>query len=333
MNKNLTAGIVCYTVHDGVLHFLLGREQFVSGWLCSHQWSEPGGHAKKVDEGDIAKTALREFHEESLGLLGHITPLIEEKKYAYALEIFRRRKRSKTFFLLQQAYSPTIQTEFHVRREQLRGIQYTLHRLQTIQKQLLQLNTPTPEHPRRVHDRLQVILDILGLQEMDDHTFRVHVSSICPTDRVYFRYPRPTDEFIISESYLEAPEAAAPVYTRLLSLRQLLAKQLVALPPFLREHAIAYPKLPVWLPHVRREFMEKDRLEWVPAVDILRRENDGWCRPGFVLPCQLMVAQLTRPKIPLMLEKNVSATNCYHSVPETSTTAAGADPHAATTSF
>lgn len=305
MNRNITAGILCYTIQDNTLYFLLGREQFVSGWLCSHQWSEPGGHAKKIDGGDIAKTAVREFNEESLGVID----IQDVTQHSYCLEIYRRKKRSKTYYLMYQPYSPNIQIEFHIRREQLRGIQYTLHRLQNIQKQLLHLSAPTPEHIRRVNERLQVILDILGMQEMDDRTFRVKVSSICPTDNVYFRYPRPQDGYIITEAFLEAPEEAVPLYTRLLSLRQLLAKQLVALPVFLRENAIAYPKLPCWLPHVSREFMEKDRLAWIPAAEILQHEDDGWCRPGFVVPCQLMVAQLTRPKLPSVSEKkyNVSA--------------------------
>lgn len=302
MVKNFTAGILCYSVHDQNLYLLLGREQFVSGWLCSHQWSEPGGHAKKIDEGDPAKTALREFQEESLGVLSEMGALMEQKQYSYALQLFRQqRKRARTYYLVHQPYNAGIQTEFHVRREQLRGIQYTLHRLQNIQKQLLQLHAPTPEHPRRIHDRLQVVLDIVGLQEMDDHTFRVQVTCICPIDKVYFRYPRMQDGFVVSEATLEVADATAPVYTRLLNLRQLLTKQLVALPAYLRENAIAYPEAPVWLPSVRREFLEKDRLEWVPAADVLR-QTEGWCRPTFVLPLQLMVAQLTRPKIPIMSE-------------------------------
>jgi hypothetical protein len=82
------------------------------------------------------------------------------------------------------------------------------------------------------------------------------------------------------------------MYLRLLSLKQLLIKQLHALPSYLQDAAIAYPQGAQWLPQVRREFLEKDRLEWVDVADLVDRLGDGYCRPNFEVPVQVMIAYL-----------------------------------------
>ena len=297
MSRNQTAGIVCYALKNHRLQFLLGREQFVPGWVCSHQWSEPGGHAKKVDNNDNAQTAIREFLEESLGVLPEIQEVMTAQQYTAEFSIHRqnRRKRGKTFFLVHVPdASADIRTTFHIRREQLRGIQSTIHRLQSIQKQLYQAGAPTPENPRRVQDRFQLIKDILGFQEMNDRTFRVHVQSICPADKVYFRVPRPGEPCAFNTEYLDVTGTLAPLYLRLLSLKQCLIKQIEALPQYLRDNAVAFPQGARWLPQVRREFLEKDRLEWVDALDMAERLGDGWCRPNFEVPVQVMINYLSK---------------------------------------
>jgi hypothetical protein len=319
---NQTAGIVCYTIDQNRLYLLLGREQYVAGWLCSHQWSEPGGHAKKTDQRDIKRTAVREFHEESLGILPHITvDTMTERQYTAKLQIHRqnRRKRGKTYFLVHEPRRHEVETEFHVRREQLRGIQYTVQRLQNIQKQLLAAGAPVPETPRRVFDRLQVVQDIVSFQEMSDHTCRVEIKCICPTELVYFRYPRPNESCIITQVYVDVPLDLSALYIRLLSLKQLLEKQLVALPTFLRTNAIAPPKQPGWLPTVRREYLEKDRLCWFDALELLQNVGQGWCRPGFEVPLQLMINYLANGSA-------AQNSNCTVSRPVSPVECALADP-------
>jgi hypothetical protein len=295
MSKNQTAGIVCYTVKHGRMYFLLGREQFVPGWNGSHQWSEPGGHAKKIDQNNTAYTAIREFNEESLGVLPDIAAMIEQHQHTAEFSIHRqnRRKRGKTFYLVDVPdASPAVRTEFHIRREQLRGIQSTVHRLQSIQKQLVTAGAPAPETPRRIQDRFQMIKDVLGFQEYNDRTCRVQVQSICPVEQVYFRVPRPNDKCLLGTEYVEIDSAHSPLYLRLLSLKQLLIKQINALPDYLQNHAISYPVGSQWLPQVRREFLEKDRLEWVDVSDLIDRLGDGWCRANFEVPVQVMIRYL-----------------------------------------
>jgi hypothetical protein len=287
-----TAGIVCYTVHDDTLYLLLGREQYTAGWLCSHQWSEPGGHAKRIDQKNVQKTAIREFTEETLDVLPEITQRLQEKQYTACLQIYKRKKRAKAYYLV---HLPTrnneLEVEFHIRREQLRGIQNTLHRLSIIQKNLKQAGAPAPECLRRVYDRLQVIQDIVAYQELDDNKFRVLVRAVCSPDDVYFRFPR-GDSKIVSDVYMDISPEVAPLYVRLLNLKHLLQKQLVTLPLFLRVNAIQEPVSPVWLPKVRREFLEKDRLRWLPAHEILQQLDTGKLRPGFEPSVQLLIMHL-----------------------------------------
>ena len=58
--KSYSAGILPYTIRDGVIYYLLGRDWRDEGW------SDFGG---KVEEKDvtISDTAMREFYEETMG--------------------------------------------------------------------------------------------------------------------------------------------------------------------------------------------------------------------------------------------------------------------------
>lgn len=296
MTRYQTAGVVCYTILNDTLHFLLGREQYVHGWACSHQWSEPGGHAKKIDLKSTMNTAIREFEEETLGVLPTISSSIREQSYTACLNlcIKNRRKRGKTYYLMYLPTCHNVRTEFHVRREQLKGIQYTIHRLQTIQRELYAAGAPSPESPRRIEDRFQIIQDIVGFQEMSDQTFRVKVQSICPIEKVYFRFIKETDEYKTTFADVDVPQSLAATYIRLLSLKQLLIKEIDALPVYLKQTAIIMPKGCTWLPRVRREFLEKDRLEWISANDVVNRLCQSYFRPGFEIAVQLMIKHLAQ---------------------------------------
>lgn len=317
MTRYQTAGIVCYTIINDTLHFLLGREQFVHGWSCSHQWSEPGGHAKKTDLKSTLNTAIREFNEETLGVLPNMSNLMQEHMYTACLNLCIKRKRGKTYYLMHLPLCHNVRTEFHIRREQLKGIQYTIHRLQNIQRELRASNVPSPESPRRIEDRFQIIQDIVGFQEMSDQTCRVKVQSICPIDKVYFRFIKETDEYQTTYTYIDVPQALAAVYIRLLSLKQLLIKEIEALPLYLQQSAIIMPKGCTWLPRVRREFLEKDRLEWISTNEVVDRIGCSWFRPGFEIAVQLMITYLARSvKNDAQLKETNYNEDCSCSVPK-----------------
>ena len=61
--KLYSAGILPYTIRNNEIYYLLGRDWRDEGW------SDFGGKAEEGDENDIATTAIREFYEETLGVV------------------------------------------------------------------------------------------------------------------------------------------------------------------------------------------------------------------------------------------------------------------------
>jgi len=77
------AGVLPFTVDDdGNVRVLLGRERFIQAWRGSCKWSGFEG-TRKSDE-RLEETAVREFTEESLGVVAnaeHVKMTIESKEY------------------------------------------------------------------------------------------------------------------------------------------------------------------------------------------------------------------------------------------------------------
>ena len=63
-NRNTTkysAGILPYSIHNGTVHFLLGKD------TREDCWADFGGKAETSDQNNIHMTACREFYEETCG--------------------------------------------------------------------------------------------------------------------------------------------------------------------------------------------------------------------------------------------------------------------------
>ena len=69
--ERYSAGVLPWTVRDGVLYFLLGKEE-----RDRQSWADFGGHAEAaLDGGNFLHTASREFWEESLGVVCQLKAL------------------------------------------------------------------------------------------------------------------------------------------------------------------------------------------------------------------------------------------------------------------
>jgi predicted NUDIX family NTP pyrophosphohydrolase len=90
-NLGFGAGVLPYAIDEhGEIHVLLGRERFVSSWKGSCTWS--GFEGSKKDNETIANTAIREFVEESLGVVlneQEISTIINDKTFKCYRAFFR----------------------------------------------------------------------------------------------------------------------------------------------------------------------------------------------------------------------------------------------------
>lgn len=60
-NGKYSAGIMPYTIVNGTIYLLLGKDKY------ERSWADFGGKVEKSDDNEIAATAAREFDEETLG--------------------------------------------------------------------------------------------------------------------------------------------------------------------------------------------------------------------------------------------------------------------------
>jgi 8-oxo-dGTP pyrophosphatase MutT (NUDIX family) len=86
-SNGIGAGILPYAVDpQGVPHFLLGRERFIPSWRGSCRWS--GFEGSRKENETMLQTALREFEEESLGVIctaEHIENVISSESYEFRI--------------------------------------------------------------------------------------------------------------------------------------------------------------------------------------------------------------------------------------------------------
>jgi hypothetical protein len=72
MTTTYCAGILCYSVKNGSVYFLLGRDY-------TNSWADLGGSQEPEDE-SIQYTACREFYEESIGSVMDISSMLDRIK-------------------------------------------------------------------------------------------------------------------------------------------------------------------------------------------------------------------------------------------------------------
>lgn len=125
-------GILPYSVFNGEIKVLLAQERQVMHWRGSLKWSGFEG-GRKVGE-SILKTVCREFHEESLAVIGEKIPfvsldsierIIREKKYAMCIGLRvkednnKQQHREHLTFLVRIDYDENLCRRFEDIRYQL----------------------------------------------------------------------------------------------------------------------------------------------------------------------------------------------------------------------
>jgi len=76
MHSKYSAGILLYRIHNGETQFLLGKD------IKYNSWSDFGGKCDSADNNRPLQTAIREFYEETCGVLANMhemTSLIHKK--------------------------------------------------------------------------------------------------------------------------------------------------------------------------------------------------------------------------------------------------------------
>lgn len=115
------AGILPFSVDErGMVHFLLGKEQYVENWKGSLRWSGFEGGRKHGET--TTRTAAREFVEETMGVFGDSVEAVERELHDYALRVVFRVPcaddvRTHVTYVKQVPWLPDAPSRFQARRE------------------------------------------------------------------------------------------------------------------------------------------------------------------------------------------------------------------------
>lgn len=107
----VAASVLCFAVCDrGNLYFLLGKE---AGRRVgkADSWSDFGGRAN-VEDADAEATALREFTEESMGLVQFVHAGLADKSHVAALAVSMSTTTRHVCFLKQVVWQPDLPATF-----------------------------------------------------------------------------------------------------------------------------------------------------------------------------------------------------------------------------
>lgn len=126
--SGIGAGVLPYAVDDdGKVRFLLGRERFCMSWKGSCRWS--GFEGSRHEEETLLQTAVREFDEESMGVVMSPAELTERiRKGDYHSRIVLRIlsdkdvQRYHATYLVRVAWRPDLPRDFQRLRASLEHI-------------------------------------------------------------------------------------------------------------------------------------------------------------------------------------------------------------------
>ena len=108
-----SAGVLPYSIHNGRVVWLLGRDTH------RNVWSDFGGHCEFRDKNDPINTASREFYEETLGsimTIRHMKHEIEDSSTT-AIQSKTMLGNKYTMYLIQIPYNPIYRTTFGKTRQ------------------------------------------------------------------------------------------------------------------------------------------------------------------------------------------------------------------------
>ena len=113
---------------DGTFRVLLGRERFSAQWKGSCRWS--GFEGSRKERESMQETALREFTEESMGVVADdIAAALAEKRFWFRIVLNittdRRVERYHTTYVVVVAWDPDLPKRFERKRLQVEHIDRT----------------------------------------------------------------------------------------------------------------------------------------------------------------------------------------------------------------
>lgn len=263
---------------------VLGREQHSKGWAGSLRWSEFGGHASHEDDKSPVATAVREFHEETLGVLGDVKPILDRDEYSFHIVVRRRLKGAehvKYFYVVKLPYDASVEKRFYGRREHLKQILFTVARIREVQRALFRQRLPVPDYYHKFDlEASEMVRSAVCVEQREDGS----MWSVVVTHR---------DGAVLPHSH-RVNAAQAAQYAQLITLKNSLDRLIQAFPADVARDAVIR-KLragePSWLPFVKREYLEKDRVGFFSPEQLLRA-NDVRLRTSFVMPLNLVLQQL-----------------------------------------
>lgn len=320
-----SAGAIIYMVNpNNVPHVVLGREQFVSNWRSSLKWSDFCGRRDPGDA-DAIKTAAREFFEETIGIFGDIEDRLRAGEYNFQIVMKRTgHQTSRVMFVVQVPWNPDIERQFYGRREHLRQILFAVAEIRKLQCEINNSRLPVPDFPFRIQvkneSRFVLIIGINSLEELEDGKARINITCVRAHRRpaVYFSLPKTGQNFdvvnletsslhinsdtVIETAYIDVDPASLPRYARLMHMHERFYSLLSAFPREIAARALVWREygqsMRSWIPYVRHEFLEKDRIRlWTVAdlrdhIDHYRQNRTGHIRNSFLPMIKAFLQQL-----------------------------------------
>ena len=107
--KHYAAGILPITWYDGTALFLVGQD------LRDNTFSDFGGKCERVDKNDAVNTSVREFYEETLGMVLPAKALRQRMQANNCLCLRSKTQNGHPYYMyvVEVAYMPHLRNAFH----------------------------------------------------------------------------------------------------------------------------------------------------------------------------------------------------------------------------
>ena len=112
--KNYSAGILPFSILNGNVFFLLGKDSM------ENTWSDFGGRVELKDQGNNINTAIREFYEESLGVIlsiDNVKLLLKDKSNFTMTKTKTLNGAPYYMFIVKICHSDKLPDEFSSRKQ------------------------------------------------------------------------------------------------------------------------------------------------------------------------------------------------------------------------
>lgn len=288
----MCGGVLVYMVApNGATYVVLGREQYVRGWKSSLTWCDFSGQRDNDLDRDEIATASREFFEESIGIFGDMEPRLRSNQFSHHITM-RRNDQSvaRSMYAVQVPWTADVARRFYGRREHLRQILFVVAETRKLQCELNKLQAPVPDFIHTIHradgdvdagegvnycseGRRVLIIGIDRLFESEDGATHIGLKYVCASRH------RTNHEPIRNISVQIDPNQI-PIYRQLMALHDRFSSLYMSFPSEVTERAMVWRQydqgVKSWIPYVRHEFLEKDRLRLWSILELNDEATHHW---------------------------------------------------------